>query len=196
LKHDAGIMPIKREPSAPELKALAERFKALWRDGDVLRPWLRKHHEMIRELVHDDWSWASVAQALTQAGITWRTGRPWSAEGLRREIVRAVRPLKAGKRQVSSYHTIPKGEVPSEKGAPSPRQQAMDHSPQPTDPRFQPVRLAPIAPQNVHGTAQAEEPTAPKVPRFKAFSLKDQEPPRPLTPEEQQERETIRKRFS
>lgn len=189
-------MPIKREPSASELKALAERFKALWRDGDVLRPWLRKHHEMIRELVHDDWSWASVAQALTQAGITWRTGRPWSAEGLRREVVRAVRPLKTGKRQVSSSNATPKGEVPSEQDALSIRQQAADHSPQQADPLIQPVGLAHTAPQDMRGTAQAEAPSAPKVPRFKAFSLKDQEPPRPLTPEEQQEREAIRKRFS
>ena len=88
-------MPIKRQPSEAELDALAERFRVLWRQGDVLRPWLRKHHAMIRALVHDDWSWAAVAEALTRAGITWRTGRAWLAEGLRREIVRASIPLKS-----------------------------------------------------------------------------------------------------
>src|ERR1700758_3065597 len=87
-------MPIKRQPSEAELDALAERFRALRRAGDVLRPWLRKHHGMIRALVNDDWSWAAVADALTRAGVTWRTGRAWSAEGLRREIVRASIPLK------------------------------------------------------------------------------------------------------
>jgi hypothetical protein len=46
----------------------------------VRRPWLRKHQATIRTLVHDDWSWAAIAQALTRAGITWRTGRAWSAE--------------------------------------------------------------------------------------------------------------------
>jgi hypothetical protein len=53
---------------------------------------------MFRALVYDDWSWTAVAQALTRGGITWRTARAWSAEGLRREIVRAsIRSTPADK---------------------------------------------------------------------------------------------------
>jgi hypothetical protein len=87
-------MPLKRTPSDDEIKTLAEQFQKLWRPGDVIRPWLRKHNDMVLELVHDDWSWAAIADALTLAGITYRTGRPWTAEWIRRDFQRSVLPLK------------------------------------------------------------------------------------------------------
>jgi len=87
-------MPYKRTPTDPEIDELAARFKPLWRSGEVVRPWLRKHGVMLTGLVHDDWSWASVAAALTRAGITYRTGHPWQAEVLRAEVGKARKPLK------------------------------------------------------------------------------------------------------
>jgi len=87
-------MPVKRQPSEAELAALAEEFRALWRQGDVVVPWLRKHKNRLRALIADDWSWAAIADALTRAGITYRTGRPWTANNLRYDVRRASRPLK------------------------------------------------------------------------------------------------------
>jgi hypothetical protein len=87
-------MPVKRKPSEAELAALAEEFRALWRQGDVVVPWLRKHKNRLRALIVDDWSWAAIANALTRAGITYRTGRPWTANNLRYDVRRASRPLK------------------------------------------------------------------------------------------------------
>jgi len=156
-------MPIKRQPVEAELDALAERLRTLWREGDVLRPWLRKHEAMIRDLVDHEWSWTSVAAALTRAGITWRTRRPWSAEGLRREVVRAAIPLKSrGKRQ-----------------SPSPGVQ----------PRVQP--------EASQSTAAADRAAADGVsaPRFRPARPKPYEPPRPLTPAEEQERAAIHKKL-
>jgi hypothetical protein len=168
-------MPIKRQPSEAELDALAERFRALWRAGDVLRPWLRKHHAMFRALVHDDWSWAAVAVALTRAGITWRTGRAWSAEGLRREVVRASLPLKS--RGWAAEAPAPASSDPAS-GAPA-GPQAAAASPVP-------AQAAP---------APAPPPSGSTVPRFKPASLKPYEPQRPPTADEEKEREAVRKKI-
>ena len=100
-------MPIKRKQSEAELDAMAERFRTLWREGNVMRPWLRKHHALIRDLVDDGWSWAGVAEALTRAGITWRTRRPWSGEDLRREVDRAAVPLKSRRRSKAPSPAAP-----------------------------------------------------------------------------------------
>ena len=160
-------LPIKRQPSEAELDTLAERFRTLWREGDVLRPWLRKHHAMIRALVRDDWSWAAVAVALTRAGITWRTGRAWSAEGLRREIVRANIPLKSRTHAASD---------------PAPGVQA--------------VPQVVVSPLPAQVTATPALPlSGSTAPGFKPASLKPYEPPRAPTAEEEQEREAVRKKI-
>ena len=62
---------------------------------------------MIRDLVHGDWSWATLADALTRASITYRTGRAWSPEGLRREVVRASAPLRGYRRHGASGPAAP-----------------------------------------------------------------------------------------
>jgi len=167
-------MPIKRQPPEAELDALAERFRALWRQGDVVRPWLRKHHAMIRTLVHDDWSWAAVAEALTRAGITWRTERAWSAEGLRREIIRASRPLKS-----RAWATEPPAPA-----APDPGPEAPDVPHTAADSQAPAQAAAALAPP----------PGGSPVPRFKPASLKPYEPPRPPTADEEKEREAVHKK--
>jgi hypothetical protein len=92
-------MPKKREASADEIAALAKQFRALWRKGDTLRPWLRKHRQMVLDLVHDDCSWDAIARAFSKAKIKYRDGQgqDWRAEGLRREFVRAAHPLTRDK---------------------------------------------------------------------------------------------------
>ena len=92
-------MPKKREASADEIAALAKQFRALWRKGDTLRPWLRKHRQMVIDLVHNDYSWDAIAKAFSKAKIKYRDGhgQDWHAEGLRREFVRAAQPLKHDK---------------------------------------------------------------------------------------------------
>jgi hypothetical protein len=87
-------MSLKRRPTDADIEALAEIFRPLWREGDIMRPWLRQHHELLRSLVHGEWSWAAVGAALTKVGITYRTGTPWSDKRLRSELSRALMPLK------------------------------------------------------------------------------------------------------
>ena len=66
-----------------------------------MRPWLRKHAPRLIELVRDEWTWACAGRALTRAGITYRTGRPWDGEHLRTQVARATAPLK-GRRAAGS----------------------------------------------------------------------------------------------
>jgi len=88
-------MPVKRRHTEAEITALAERFRESWREGNVMRSWLRAHADELRHLVqHEDWSWANLGKALMAAGIIYRTGKPWTGENLRRGVVLACRPLK------------------------------------------------------------------------------------------------------
>ncbi len=81
-------------PSERKIAELADRVRDLWTPGESVRPWLRKQSTMMLDLVHDEWSWQAMAVVLTRAGITYRTGRPWTTNSLRQEAVRANRPLK------------------------------------------------------------------------------------------------------
>ncbi|MCU4162107.1 hypothetical protein AiwAL_18805 [Acidiphilium sp. AL] len=111
-------MSLKRRPTDADIEALAEIFRPLWREGDIMRPWLRQHHELLRSLVHGEWSWAAVGAALTKVGITYRTGTPWTDKRLRSELSRALMPLKGYRQrqlkpeaQPTAQTAIPPGTV-------------------------------------------------------------------------------------
>jgi hypothetical protein len=87
-------MTRKRKPTDEEIDILADQFRQLWRPGDVLRPWFRQHQNMLLDLVHGACSWESVGQALTKAGITYGTSKPWTAKWLQSDFSRAQQPLK------------------------------------------------------------------------------------------------------
>jgi len=95
-------MSQKRMPSDQEIASLADRLRDLWQPGEEIRPWLREQGGVLLELIHGKWSWASMARVLTAAGITYRTGRPWSANLLRKDFSRAQAPLKGYARRPSS----------------------------------------------------------------------------------------------
>ena len=141
-------MPKKRTPTDEEIEALAEQFRHLWRQGDVMRPWFRQHRDMLLGLVHGDWSWVSVGQALTKAGITYRTGKPWTAKWLQSDFSRAQIPLKGYRR----------GKRPSQ-----------DVSAPATVPVVPALRAPVVQP--------ASSPRATSAPRFKPASFRIQELP-------------------
>ncbi|GBQ43148.1 MULTISPECIES: hypothetical protein [Acidocella] len=136
-------MALKRTPSDDEINALAARFLALWSSGDVIRPWLRLHAEMLLALVQSGWSWAAIARAMTLAGITYRTGKPWTADWLQSEAYRARLPLKGYRRRnqtMSSQGLAAQTPMPS-----APPVSAQFIEPYPSDvagePEFQPARF-------------------------------------------------------
>ena len=136
-------MALKRTPSDDEINALAAKFLALWSSGDVIRPWLRLHAEMLLALVQSGWSWAAIARAMTLAGITYRTGKPWTADWLQSEAYRARLPLKGYRRRnqtMSSQSLAAQTPMPS-----APPESAQFIEPYPSDvagePEFQPARF-------------------------------------------------------
>ncbi len=156
-------MSLKRKPTDAEIEVLAATFRPLWRKGNVVRPWLRQHQDMLLELVHGEWSWAAVGAALSKAGITYRTGAPWTAKTLRSEFSRAQAPLKGYRRRPGRS-----GDAPPE--------------PPPVE---TPVTIgAGAVPPAAAATASVilplppgPGPSAASAPRFKPASLRDQAPP-------------------
>ena len=110
-------MSLKRRPTDADIEALADIFRPLWRQGDILRPWLRQHHELLRSLVHGEWSWAAVGEALTKLGITYRTGTPWTDKRLRSELSRALMPLKGYRQRQPKPEARPTAEIAIPPGA-------------------------------------------------------------------------------
>jgi hypothetical protein len=167
-------MPYKRQPSGAEIQALAEHFRELWRPADVMRPWLRKHADLFRTMVNDGWSWQGLADALKCAGITYQTGNGWRGVILKNEVARACKPLK-------SSALLPPRESENRTAS---------------VPHLISHRQSDDIPRNAatDDTTNAVSPP-PTLPRFKPFSLKPHEPPRPLTPTEIEEREANRVRM-
>ena len=186
-------MPKRHEPSHDEIEALAATFRALWRRGKPLRPWLRKHRQLVLDLVHDEWSWNSIAKVFSVAGIKYRdgNGKDWHGEWLRCEFARAALPLKRDKnrtnlidehqsaRTIDGTRVLLTGKTPAAL-APVVLLAASDQAAS--------VTAAPAA-QNMAPAAQTPTPI------FKAFSLKPQETQPGPSPAEYEEQEAIRRRM-
>ena len=103
-------MVLKRDYSEADVEALAEKFREDWSEGEVIRSWLRRHGEELRNLVRkEDWSWENIGKALSVAGIQFKTGKGWTGENLRRAVDLAMKPKKvrATKPQVPSTVSAP-----------------------------------------------------------------------------------------
>ena len=171
-------MSLKRKPTDAEIEVLAATFRPLWRPGDVVRPWLRQHQDMLLELVHGEWSWAAVGAALSKAGITYRTGAPWTAKTLRSEFSRAQTPLKGYRRR------------PGRSGDAAPEQPV--EAPVTIGAGVVSPAAAPAAPV-ILPLSPGPVPSAASAPRFKPASLRVQEPPPVLSEAERVEIERNRR---
>jgi hypothetical protein len=158
-------MPRKRKPTDDEIDTLADQFSQLWRPGDVLRPWFRQHQNMLLDLVHGAWSWESVGQALTKAGITYGTGKPWTAKWLQSDFNRAQQPLKGYGRNKPP---------PNSSSAPAPASVA---------PALPPVLITPATPASRKSGGS----------RFKPATFRVVEPARALSETERAEIERNRR---
>jgi hypothetical protein len=183
-------MTYKRTPTDDEIEALAEIFRPLWRVGEAVRPWLRKHDSMLNDLVHDDWSWAGVAAALDRAGIAYGTGKPWQAEQLRAKIAGTRRPLKHTKAVLAKISEA------------APDGSAEDDRVLEILPRAKPLDLRIAVAEgrtDPHPPSDATEKTSPPghvpEPRFKPAVAKPYTPPVQPTSEERAEIDANRKRI-
>jgi hypothetical protein len=100
-------MVYRRNHTQAEIEALAQSFLESWNEGQLIRPWLRRHGEEMRALVRDeDWAWDNIGKALTLAGIKFKTGNPWGGENLRRSVALALKPRK-GRGRPAAYAAMP-----------------------------------------------------------------------------------------
>ena len=175
----------KRIPSEAEIQELAVEFRVLWKQGEALRPWLRRHRKKLLEMVHGEWSWAALARALTKAEITFSTGKPWSDRTLCHEFVHATARLKGyARRRKSSNDT----------GAELNNGPAVE-----SGAVFcgEPQKVAsPLADTIVPHKEPGEQISVAKPAKpFKPFTLKPYVPPRAFTPDEIREHEELRLRL-
>jgi len=161
-------MAFKRAHSDEEIDTLALHLQSLRTSGDAIRPWFRKNRDVILELVHSSWSWDAIARALTNAQITYRTGKPWTADWLQADFWRAQAPLKGYAKRNRSQTPVPSG-------------LAATTLPNNSSQINTTASINATASSNVStgeaGKAQSEKP----APRFKAVSIKPFEPRRPQT---------------
>jgi hypothetical protein len=138
-------MTKRKNQTSQDISELAARFRAAWNTGQVLRSWLKIHGPEIQELAKTGhWSWENLGRVLTEAGITYQTGTPWTGENLRRNLLRAQLP---GKRELKLLRGSdgPPEPAPSSPASPAP-----------------PVREAPAA---LRAGIASERP-GPAVPEF------------------------------
>lgn len=107
---------------AGDIARLAQHFRSLWKDGQVLQFWLRLHAEELRAYIREEhWCWHTLGLALTEAGVTYRTGTTWNGENLRRSVDKALRLTKRElKRQRDKAVQMPKAAHPEPDVSPEP----------------------------------------------------------------------------
>jgi len=178
-------MPKKREATIDEITALSKQFRTLWRKGDALRPWLRKHRQMVIGLVHNGYSWDAIAKAFSKAKIKYRGGhgRDWHGEGLRREFVRAAQPLKRDKNPSIVIYAQKAGQIQIKDALDAPRLAA----------ETQGDSLAVASFSAPHDPTVAVDAPSPPVSRFKPVSFRPPEQRRMPSPEELAEIEQNRR---
>lgn len=177
-------MPLKRIPADEEIEMMAAAVRPLMKRGETIRPFLRRNHETLLALVRDE-SWATLALVLNKIGITYSTGKPWTARALSHEFLHATAPLKGyGDRR---KHNAIVADFPAI--ASTPAQADSNHYS-----RSERGSASPhlTAVRDVTGTMGVTTSPAPK---FKPFSLKPYEAPREPTPGEIEESEAIRIRM-
>jgi hypothetical protein len=114
-------MGIKRSHSLAEVEALSEKFREDWSEGQVIRSWLRRHGEELRNLVRqEEWTWVNIGKALSQAGIQFKTGKSWTGENLRRSVDLAMKPKQARTSKLQAPSAVSAPALPAVPFAPPP----------------------------------------------------------------------------
>jgi hypothetical protein len=145
---------LKRDHTQADIEKLAQKFREDWSEGDVIRSWLRRHSEELRNLVRrEDWSWENIGKALSLAGIHFKTGKSWTGENVRRAVDLAMKPKKLREGKI---HSLP---APMPPPAPSIAPFPISASPTPRpsgEPEFRIIQRGPGSARNQDATAQGQ----------------------------------------
>lgn len=175
----------KRVPPDDEIEAMAESLRPLVKRGETIRPFLRRNQHRLREIV-DEESWATLALVMTKLGMTYSTGRAWSAHTMRVELTRSIAPRareRAQQKIVDPPVPLPPAPTQAAHAERSRQQSGVAGS------QFKPA--TPLPAPMIAPAAGATKPG----PKFKPSTVRAVEPAREPTQAEIKEQEEIQKRF-
>ena len=166
-------MPRKYARPDADVERVAADLRTRWVPADGIAPWLRKNLPRLRRMARDDaWSWADIGRAMTLAGITYGSGKPWTGKMLTMKVAQAQNQLRQREAERPSREApVPRPASP----AVEMRGDPVDDTPQPVfsvakpvepalEPEFQIAR-----PRSPIGAAPAPAaPTRPAVSRSAA----------------------------
>lgn len=118
-------MPRKRPRTDADVEKLAAEFRERWTPAHGITPWLRRMGTRLQRMVREDsWAWADIGRAMTLAGITYESGRPWTGKLL---MVKAAQARKQTRDRLTRAAVVtgPSADVP-------PTTPAADTSPMPS----------------------------------------------------------------
>jgi len=79
-------MPRRTARPDAQVARLAAELGRRWVAADGIEPWLRRQLPRLTSLAREEgWSWDDIGRAMTAAGITYATGRPWTGRQLARK---------------------------------------------------------------------------------------------------------------
>lgn len=88
-------MPRKRPRTDADVEKLAAEFRERWTPAHGITPWLRRMGPRLHRMVRDDsWAWADIGRALTLAGVTYESGRPWTGTLLMVKAAQARKQIR------------------------------------------------------------------------------------------------------
>lgn len=103
-------MPRRHPRPDEDVAVLAETLRARWKPADGIEPWLRRNAKALTRLVRvQGWTWRDVGRALTVAGITYESGRPWNHRILTVKVSEARAALRVQAAQRAAVETPLKG---------------------------------------------------------------------------------------
>ena len=98
-------MPRKRPRTDADVEKLAAEFRERWTPAYGITPWLRRMGARLQRMVREDsWAWADIGRAMTLAGITYESGRPWTGTLL---MVKAAQARKQSRDRLTRAPVAP-----------------------------------------------------------------------------------------
>ena len=177
-------MSAKRTPPDDEIMAMAAELRPCVKTGETVVPFIRRNQRRLLQLVEEE-SWATLARVMTALGMTYSSGKAWTARYISNEFDRATMPLKRRRGARTAIPTTAPNPVPE------PAMPAGQRGPaQSAKPETMAERASPSSGEQ-HGPA----PALPQKRRFPAATVRRPEPPKVLTQEQTARQEALDERL-
>jgi hypothetical protein len=177
-------MSAKRTPPDDEILAMAAELRPFVKTGETVVPFIRRNQQRLLQLVEEE-SWATLARVMTALGMTYSSGKAWSARYISNEFDRATMPLKRRRGARTAIPTTAPNPLPE---------------PAMTDGQSGPARSArtETAPERAPPTSGEQHGPAPTLPtkrKFAPATVRRPEPPKVITQEETARLEALDERL-